>query len=48
VNEGDSPYCTEDELVTLWGGKMATILAFDRFRDVEELHAKERSEYTKP
>ncbi|XP_023703556.1 uncharacterized protein LOC111862417 isoform X3 [Cryptotermes secundus] len=44
VNEGSSPYCTEDELVKFWDGKSVTVPAFDRFRDVEELHGKEGRE----
>jgi hypothetical protein len=45
IDEGSSPYCTEDEVVKFWDGK--TVPAFDRFRDVEELHAKEGSKYVK-
>jgi hypothetical protein len=38
--EVSSPYCTEDELADFWDGE--TIPAFDRFQDMEELHAKGR------
>jgi hypothetical protein len=47
VNEGSSPYCTEDEIFEFWDGKTIRVPAFDRFRDMEELHAKERSKYMK-
>jgi hypothetical protein len=45
VDEGTSPYCTEDELVKFWDGKTVTVPAFDIFRDVEELHAKHGRKY---
>lgn len=48
VDEGSSPYCTEDDLVKFWDGKTVTIHAFDRFRDLEELHGKEGRKYMKP